>query len=100
MVTAAECLLDLCSSSSASKVKTLISIIRKKKFELNATREHLSSVADCRKVTNAVWKLHLLRAEFESEEINADKNMLNKKNPVKFLQRSLKSSSIRSTLKR
>lgn len=53
-VNCAECLLNLCSSISASKVETLISIIEKEKFELNTFREHVSSMADCSKITDGV----------------------------------------------
>lgn len=46
----------------------------------------MSSVADCSRITNGVWKMSLRRAEFEPVEIDADKEMLYKTNPVEVLQ--------------
>lgn len=50
----------------------------------------MSSVADCSRITNGVLRRVLLRAEFKAEEINAEKDMLYKRNPVEDLCRELK----------
>lgn len=94
LLNAAEYLLNLWPSSSVPKVETLISIIWKEKFELNTFREHVSSVADSGRISNGVWKRVLLSAGFEPEEMNVEKNMLCKNNPLEVLRRQLQISTV------
>lgn len=61
---------------------------------MNTFKEHLSSVVDCSRITNGVWKRGLLRAEFEPEEIDADKDMLYKKSSMEILGRQQQISSV------
>lgn len=58
----AEYLLTLCSSSSACKVKKLISVLCRKECDLKALEENGSSVADCQKITNVERKRCLVKA--------------------------------------
>lgn len=54
----------------------------------------MSSVANCSRITNALWKWGLLRAEFEPEKIYADKDMLYRENSVEVLQRQRQISNV------
>lgn len=85
VLNAAELLIDLCSSTSSTKVETLISIFRPKHFELNASREHVSSMAYRNKVASDVLQQNSLRVRFQSVQVDVDKNVSYTKNAVKVI---------------
>lgn len=93
-VNVAKCLLGLRSSFIPSKVETLIYIIRQEFFDVSRFREYACSVADCNRMTKSAWKRYLLRAEFEREEINTEKDVLYKKNTVEVLRGQLQIANV------
>lgn len=52
----AECLVGLCSSSSASKVQKLISTLGQEEFDMKMFEAYVSSLVDCNRITISAWK--------------------------------------------
>lgn len=91
----AACLLFRFSSSSSYKVENIIWVLCREQFDPRMFADHLSSMADCHKVTDLVWERCLLKANFERYLINLDKDVLYKKKTIEVLCKQLKFANVK-----
>lgn len=75
LVDVVECPLDLCSSSSASNVTTLMSVIHQEKFDMNTLREYVCGGVDGSRITKGASKWWLIENEFEREKITVENDV-------------------------
>lgn len=76
VVSAAECLLAICSSFGSSKIKTLFLLFQQQRSDPSLFRQDICSMVDWNKIAYDVLQRNLLSVNFQTLKVCVDRNVL------------------------
>lgn len=94
VVSAAKYLLDLWFFFNISTVQELISLFRRKRFDLISIRDHVCCVADCDKFANRTLQQNLMNTQFQPVKVGVEKKFLMMKSTVAVSQTQQRAAEI------